>query len=135
MRNNTFLLKRNKHLEQSIISWKSVLAKLSIDDNTVDTQEPEEEVQNTPAENMQVFKRPTKQKDGKYHIDNQIYDSLFGSRQDVWDGKAYKTSGGLVKSDLHVNNDGKIVSLCKSISEKANNKLENVNLTKRKQKP
>jgi len=129
MRNNTFLLKRNKHLEQSIISWKSILAKLSIDENT---PQPEEV---TPVENVQVFKRPTKQKDGKYHIDNQIYDSLFGSRQDVWDGRAYKTSGGLVKSDLHINNHGKIVSLCKSVSEKTNNRLENVNLTKGKQKP
>jgi hypothetical protein len=134
-RNNTFLLKRNKQLESTIISWKSLLQKLSIDDNIEDVTE--DDVQNGPVENIQiqVFKRPTKQKDGKYHIDNQIYDNLFGTRQDVWDGKAHKTSGGLVKSDLIINKDGKIVSFCKSVRERTENRLENANVTKGQRKP
>ena len=78
---------------------------------------------------MHVFTRPTKQKDGKYYIDSQRYDMLFGSRQDVWDGIAYKTAGGLLKSDMIINKDGKIVSLCKSVTGRSDNRL-NVNKTK-----
>ena len=59
----------------------------------------------------------TKNKNGTYNIDNQIYEKLCSSREDVWNCKAYKTSGGLIKDDLMINPNGKIVSKKKSIIE------------------
>lgn len=132
VRNNTFLEKHNKRLESAIVTWKARLTRLSIDVNVEDNEEVQkEEVSNTQNENIKihVFTRPTKQKDGKYYIDSQRYDMLFGSRQDVWDGTAYKTAGGLLKSDMIINKDGKIVSLCKSVTGRSDNRL-NVNKTK-----
>ena len=54
-----------------------------------------------------------------------------GTRIDVWQGKAYKTSGGLIKKDLLINKDGNIVSKCKYIDGIMNNKLDVVNQQKR----
>lgn len=58
-----------------------------------------------------------KNKEGKYYNNDIIYDSLVGSRDDVWNCKSYKTTGGLTKNDLMLNHNGKIVSKKKSISE------------------
>lgn len=38
--------------------------------------------------------------DGKYHIKDQVFEKLEGSRAEVGHGTAYKTSGGLTKKDL-----------------------------------
>ena len=71
-----------------------------------------------------------KNKDGVYNINGKVYESLSGSRESVYDGKSYKTTGGLTKSDLLMNKYGKIVSRKKSIEEKKCNKLEQVNQAK-----
>ena len=47
------------------------------------------------------------------------------------DGTAYQTSGGLIKKDLLVNKNGKIVSKSKSIEGITNNKLDVVNQQRR----
>ena len=60
-------------------------------------------------------KRRDKSADGFFHIDGSLYELLEGTRTDVWNGKAYQTAGGLIKKDLLVNKDGKIVSKCKYI--------------------
>jgi hypothetical protein len=78
------------------------------------------------------LKRPTKNKDGVYNINGNIYETLSGSRQNVCDGKSYKTTGGLTKSDLIINKCGKIVSRSKSIEEKKSNKFEKINHAKMK---
>ena len=49
----------------------------------------------------------------------------------MWDEVSYKTSGGLCKSDLLMNTDGKIVSLSKSIDGKTNNRLDQINMEKK----
>jgi len=54
------------------------------------------------------------------------------SRNEVWEGKAYQTAGGLIKTDFVINQRGKIVSKSKSIDGIINNKLEAVNLRRRK---
>jgi phage anti-repressor protein len=77
------------------------------------------------------LKRIAKSSDGLYHINNQIYDNCFGTREDVWNETAYKTTGGLTKSDLMVNKNGKIISKKKFITEKEYNRLENVNNVKK----
>ena len=58
-----------------------------------------------------------KNKDGKYSCNEIVYDKLIGSREDVWNYKAYKTTGGLIKNDLMLNINGKIVSKKKSAIE------------------
>lgn len=74
----------------------------------------------------------TKNKDGTYLIDNKIFSKLCGTREDVWNECAYKTSGGLIKSNLIINNSGKIVSKKKSIFETLNNKWEKYGVNKPK---
>ena len=59
-------------------------------------------------------------------IDGKTYEALYGSRNEVWDGKSYKTTGGLTKSELITNKRGKIISRRKSIEEKINNKFETI---------
>jgi len=56
-------------------------------------------------------------KEGKYYSNDIVYDKLIGSREDVWNCKAYKTTGGLNKNDLMLNTTGKIVSKKKSATE------------------
>ena len=80
---------------------------------------------NTLKRNMHA-----KNKDGLYIIDGKTYEALYGSRNEVWDGKSYKTTGGLTKSELITNKRGKIISRRKSIEEKINNKFEKINQAK-----
>ena len=77
------------------------------------------------------LKRRDKGDDGFFHIDGCVYKLLEGTRADVWEGNAYQTSGGLIKKDLLVNKDGKIVSKSKSIECITNNRLDVVNQRKR----
>ena len=76
-------------------------------------------------------KRQDRAADGFFHREGQLYELLEGTRIDVWQGKAYKTSGGLIKKDLLINKDGNIVSKCKYIDGIMNNKLDVVNQQKR----
>jgi len=76
-------------------------------------------------------KRQDRAADGFFHRDGQLYELLEGTRIDVWQGKAYKTAGGLIKTDLLINKGGKIVSKCKYIDGIINNKLDVVNQKKR----
>jgi hypothetical protein len=73
----------------------------------------------------------TKNKNGSYNIDNQIYEKLCGSREEVWNCKAYKTSGGLIKNDLMINKTGKIVSKKKCIQETIFNRFEKCGINKK----
>jgi phage anti-repressor protein/regulator of replication initiation timing len=72
----------------------------------------------------------TRNKDGGYTVDGNIYETLIGSRTDVFEGKSYKTTGGLKKTDLIINKYGKILSKNKSIEGKINNRLDKVNQSK-----
>ena len=67
--------------------------------------------------------RGIRQPDGLYYIENEVFSQLEGCRQDVWDGIAYKTSGGLKKHDLIIGSDGHIVSKVKAISATSDNRL------------
>lgn len=69
------------------------------------------------------LKKILKNKDGLYHVAGKQYELLQGTRKEVWDGKAYKTTGGLVKHNLIINRLGNIVSKRKSIYETINNRL------------
>ena len=64
------------------------------------------------------IRRFQKNKDGMYDIDNHTYQLLSGTREQVWDDVAYRTEGGLIKSDFIMNSMNKIVSKSKSILSK-----------------
>ena len=61
--------------------------------------------------------------DGLYHINGKTYSLLEGSRTQVINGTAYRTSGGLKKSDIVYNKNGHLVSLKKSKQAKKDNRL------------
>jgi hypothetical protein len=52
------------------------------------------------------------------------YKELFGSRQQVWNGTAYKTAGELTKSHLMMNKWGRIVSAAKHATAKKEKRLQ-----------
>ena len=58
-----------------------------------------------------------------YFPNTKKYDKLIGTRDDVWNGYAYKTTGGLTINDLTTNKYGKIISRKKSIQESVDNKF------------
>jgi len=68
-------------------------------------------------------KKYNKQKDGYYHIHENKYEKLNGSRNEVWQNIAYRTTGGLIKEDLLENRNGKIISKNKHIDSSNNNHL------------
>jgi hypothetical protein len=70
------------------------------------------------------MKRPDRQSDGLYHVDGKTYPELFGSRTQVHNGTAYKTAGGLNKSQLFMNKWGRIVSAKKHMTAKKERRLE-----------
>ena len=73
-----------------------------------------------------------KLKDKLYGIDEVKYEKIRGSREDVWNGKAYKTSGGLIKEDLLMHKSGKIISKRKCILETNYNRFVKCGVNKDK---
>ena len=70
------------------------------------------------------MKRPVRDPEtGGYFIKGGFFKELFGSREQVMNGTAYKTSGGLKKNQLLMNGRGRIVSRKKyeAISEEGSN--------------
>jgi|TARA_B100000035_G_C20719130_1_gene430417 hypothetical protein len=70
------------------------------------------------------MKRPVRGEDGTYTIKGKKYPELFGSREQVMNETAYKTTGELVKSDLMQNKWGRIVSAKKHKTAKKEKRLE-----------
>ena len=81
-----------------------------------------------------MTKKPIRQLDGYYYIKNKAWSELFGSRQSVYKGFAYKTAGGLTRKDLLQNKLGRIVSVKKHKSASAERRLEKYGYTARKGK-
>ena len=76
-----------------------------------------------PNHILNSLKKHMKNKDGVYMIEGTSYKILEGTRQEVWDGQAYKTSGGLLKAHFILNKNGNIVSKRKSLSESNHNRF------------
>lgn len=71
------------------------------------------------------MKRPVRSPvDGTYTIDGKKYKELFGSREQVMNGTAYKTPGELTTDDLLMNKNGRIVSAVKFKTAKKERRLE-----------
>ena len=79
-----------------------------------------------------MTKRVKRSPDGKYHVAGKKYTILKGSRAQVWHETAYKTAGGLKKSDLVMNKLGRVVSSKKHQTAKKKRvkslKLKNIKL-------
>jgi len=60
---------------------------------------------------------------GKYSVAGKTYEALIGTRAQVWHGTAYKTTGGLTRSDIMKNKSGRIVSKAKHNSAKREKRL------------
>jgi phage anti-repressor protein len=108
----------------------------TIDSDDDDHDETVQEVNQNEIDNYTtvintISKKFIKNKNGKYEFDDKIYDKLIGLREEVWNYKAYKTSGGLIKNDLIMNSLGKIVSKKKCIQETANNRFEKYGINKK----
>jgi hypothetical protein len=69
-------------------------------------------------------KRIQKQSDGMYHANGSTFEELIGTRAKVFHGTAYKTAGGLTKSDLQQNKHGRIVSKRKAAEARKTRRLE-----------
>ena len=80
------------------------------------------------------MKRPVRNSDGHYHLDGKKFKELFGSRQQVWNGTAYKTSGELKRSELMMNKWGRIVSKKKHATAKKEMRLKKYGYTAKKGK-
>ncbi len=80
------------------------------------------------------MKRPVRQPDGNYYIKGKKYPELFGSREQVWNGTAYKTEGLLTKDQLMMNKWGRIVSVNKYESSKKEMRLVKHGYTAKKGK-
>ena len=60
------------------------------------------------------MKRPVRDPiTGTYTVKGNVYNELFGSREQVLNKTAYKTTGGLTIDDLLMNKNGRIVSALK----------------------
>ena len=71
------------------------------------------------------MKRPVRDSEtGLYTVNGKDYKELFGSRTQVHNGTAYKTTGGLTKSDLMMNKWGRIVSEKKHKTAKKEKRLQ-----------
>ena len=71
------------------------------------------------------MKRPERSLvDGTYTVKGKKYKELFGSREQVWNGTAYKTEGGLTKDRLHMNDKHRIVSAVKFKTAKKEMRLQ-----------
>ena len=81
-----------------------------------------------------IMKRPVRQNDGMYHLNGKKFKELFGSRQQVYNGTAFKTSGGLKKNDILMNKWGRIVSSKKHLSAKKEKRLQKHGYTAKKGK-
>lgn len=64
-----------------------------------------------------------KSADGKYNIRGKHYETLYGSRAQVWHQTAFKTSGGLERNELMQNKNGRIVSKKKHTTAKKEKRL------------
>ena len=102
--------------------YKALSIKVGESDILVEPNITQDDV-NSYGNIITSLKKIMKNTDGMYDIGEKQYELLEGTRQEVWDGKAYKTSGGLLKHNLIINKLGNIVSKRKSMSETVNKRL------------
>ena len=98
------------------------------EDDEYDDEDEDESVTENELDNYNTLSAAIKSKnmmrdktDGKYHINGGIYEKIRGTRDEVWCGSAYQTTGELKKRELEMNKYGKIVSKVKMITATMDN--------------
>ncbi len=93
------------------------------DDEDVNVTEEEIENYNTLSAAIKSKNMMRDKTDGKYHIKGGIYEKIRGTREEVWCGTAYQTTGELKKRDLEMNKHGRVVSKVKMITATIDNRF------------
>ena len=134
---NIKLLKNNDKFIKQINEYKSFFENLLIKNININ----EDNYESIKEENVNQIDNIIKtsnfnkirNQNGTYTIDQKTYIKLCGTRDDVWNGVAYKTSGGLIKENLMMNKLGKIVSKKKCIQETIIKRFEKFGVNKPKE--
>jgi phage anti-repressor protein len=123
------LTTENKHLKiqniklikklDSIKKYKKYNFDIITEDHakTIQPEDTDNYVTTITSLKQNYYNQVKRNKEGKYFCNDIIYDKLIGTREEVWNCKVYKTTGGLTKNDLMLNTSGKIVSKKKSAAE------------------
>ena len=107
----------NKRLKEENIKLLKKYNKNNNNSTFENEEVTQEEIENYPITMNKLKRRAYTKSNGTYNINGKIFESLYGTREQVWEEKSYKTSGGLTKNDLMKNKNNKIVSKKKSIHE------------------
>lgn len=106
------LLSENKQLKDENTILKQVIKNKTQIHNKKELLKDENDVTDTRVRKR--IRQFQKKKDNFYYINDNKYEKLIGTRQEVWDSIAYKTAGELTKQDFLINKKGEIVSKIKS---------------------
>lgn len=123
------LLNENKQLKDENAILKQVIKNKTQIHNKKELLKDENDVTDTRVRKR--IRQFQKQKDNFYYINDQKYEKLIGTRQEVWDSIAYKTAGELTKQDFLINTKGEIVSKIKS--QQSENDLRGICKLRKKQ--
>ena len=135
--NYTYLLTENDNLKRDIQILREqieedkynkvkVFSKLIEEKNVLQNiliQSLPDEDEDIRENEIKKMKRCNRQTDGLFYIGGKAYEILLGTRQEVWDGIAYKTAGQLIKSDLTIGSNGNVVSKKKFVSATKENRI------------
>jgi len=81
-----------------------------------------------------MTRRPERREDGTYLVKGKVYKELFGSREQVWNGTAYKTKYGMTVDDIIQNKHGRLVSAVKHKTASKEQRLKKYGFFTRKGK-
>jgi hypothetical protein len=123
------LLSENKQLKDENAILKQVIKNKTQIHNKKELLKDENDVTDTRVRKR--IRQFQKQKDNFYYINDNKYEKLIGTRQEVWDSIAYKTAGELTKQDFLINAKGEIVSKIKS--QQSENDLRGICKLRKKQ--
>ena len=123
------LLSENKQLKDENAILKQVIKNKTQIHNKKELLKDENDVTDTRVRKR--IRQFQKQKDNFYYINDNKYEKLIGTRQEVWDSIAYKTAGELTKQDFLINKKGEVVSKIKS--QQSENDLRGICKLRKKQ--
>jgi hypothetical protein len=104
------------------------------DDEDEDNKIGGKKKQNISNVYKKTMKRPVRAEDGTYTVKGKKYKELFGSREQVYNGTAYKTKAGLTIDDILMNKWGRLVSAKKHATAKKEMRLEKYGYSAKKGK-
>ena len=104
------------------------------DDEGTNKKKGGKKKQNISNVYKKTMKRPVRAEDGTYTVKGKKYKELFGSREQVHNGTAYKTKAGLTIDDILMNKWGRLVSAKKHATAKKEMRLEKYGYSAKKGK-